>query len=258
MTDTEELARAGGGPGRPARPVGRERKPRPRWLRESWVALLAIYGIGFGVYGESAYVTLNQKLSRVTIRPDVPWQYSVLVIHVAAGFVAVCLAWCQVWPWLRETHPRIHRRIGWVYYVAGVIPAGIAAFPTAVITPDGQAIRSVLLVIAVCWATTTIAGLRAAVQHRYEDHRRWMLRNVALTTTIITSRILSWQFVNLTFQLLPKTYDHQVLLAATSMDATGLWTALLLHLGFVEWYLLRPSRRRVRLRVPRPSDAASS
>jgi uncharacterized membrane protein YozB (DUF420 family) len=256
MASTEEVARTDGGPEPAGKPADRARKPRPRWLRESWVVLLAIYCIGFGVYGESAYVTFDKKLSRVTMRPNIPWQYPVLVIHVAAGAVAVCLAWCQVWPWLRETHPRAHRYIGWVYYVAGVIPAGIAAFPTAVITPDGQAIRSVLLVIAVCWAITTVAGLRAVVQHRYEDHRRWMLRNVALTTTIITSRILSWQFVDRTFQFLPKTYDHQVLLTATSMNATGLWTALLLHLGFVEWYLLRPRRRRGAQRPVRAAAAS--
>src|SRR6185312_10625818 len=233
------------------------RPPRPRWLREYWVALLAIYCVGFGIYGESAYASLDRKLSRVAIRPNIPEHYPLLVVHVAAGAFAICLAWLQVWPWLRETRPKVHRYVGRVYFYAGVIPAGITAFPVAVITPDGQAIRAVLLVIATCWAVTTVAGLRAALQHRYDDHRRWMLRNVALTTVIVTSRILSWQFVNRTFQFLPKTYDHQVLLTATGMNATGLWTALLLHLGFVEWYLLRPRRRRnpVRVRPPRPGDA---
>jgi uncharacterized membrane protein YozB (DUF420 family) len=255
MAATEEAARTGDGRDRAGDPAGRPRETRPRWMREFWVVLLAIYCVGFGVYGESAYVTLDRTLSRVPIRPNIPEHYPLLVIHVATGAVAVCLAWCQVWPWLRETHPRVHRRIGWVYYVGGVFPSCLVAFPVAVITPDGQAIRSVLLVIAIAWSITAVAGFRAVIQHRYEDHRRWMLRNVALTTTIITSRILSWQFVNRTFGLLPKTYDHQVLLTVTSMSATGLWAALVLHLGYVEWYLLRPRRRRPAARV-RPSAAA--
>jgi uncharacterized membrane protein YozB (DUF420 family) len=217
-------------------------------MREAWVGLFAVYCIGFGVYGESAYATLNHKMSRVTTRPDVPAHYPLLVLHVLAGFIAICLAWCQVWPWLRETHPRVHRRIGWVYYTAGVFPSCLLAFPVAILTPAGQAVRSVLLVIAVLWTTTVVAGFRAVMQRRYEDHRRWMLRNVALTTTIVTSRILSWWFVDWTNDWLPDTYGHQVVLTATSMSATGLWAALVLHLGYVEWYLLRPRKRRAPVR----------
>ncbi|WP_181795180.1 DUF2306 domain-containing protein [Streptomyces sp. WELS2] len=215
----------------------------PRWLRESWVVLFAVYCIGFGIYGEAKYATFSREMSRVPVRPDVPAHYPLLAIHVLTGFIAICLAWCQVWPWLRETRPQLHRRLGWVYYLFGVFPSCLLAFPVAILTPAGQAVRSVLLVLAVMWTVTVVAGFRAILQHRYEDHRRWMLRNVALTTTIVTSRILSWWFVSWTDGLLPDTYEHQPLLTFTSMSATGLWTALLLHMSFVEWYLLRPRRR---------------
>jgi uncharacterized membrane protein YozB (DUF420 family) len=237
MTATEDKAVADRG-------TGRDRKPGAHWLRRSWVVLFAVYCLGFGVYGGYRYVTLDQSLSRVAIRPDVPLHYPLLTAHVLTGVVAVSLAWLQVWPWLRDNHPRVHRRVGWTYFLAGVIPSGLLSFPVAVLTPAGQSVRATLLVMGVLWVFTTAAGLRAVLQHRYEDHRRWMLRNVALTTTIITSRILSRLFIHYTFELLPDTYRHQRLLVYTGMSSTGLWLSIVLHLGFVEWYLLRPRRRR--------------
>ena len=218
----------------------------PRWLRESWVAALAVYCLGFAVYGAHRYTTFESRFSRVPIRADVPVHYPLLALHVLTGAVAVSLAWLQVWPWLRERRPDLHRRIGRTYFFAGVFPSAVLAFPVAVLTPGGQGIRAVLLTMAVLWSITAVAGFRAAVQGRYADHRRWMLRNVAMTTTIITSRILSVLFVDSTLALLPGTYDDQRQFVYLTMSATGLWAAIVLHLFFVEWVLLRPRSRRRR------------
>jgi len=239
----------------PAETAQRTERTRPlRWLRDNyWAILLALYCLGFAWYGESRYATLNPDLSRVTIRPNVPWHYPLLAVHTAAGAVAVSLAWLQVWPWLRERHPTFHRRVGWTYLLAGVLPAGLAAYPIAVLTTSGQPTRVVLFVIAVLWSITAVAGLRAAIGHRFADHRKWMLRNVALTTTIITSRPLAMLFIYWTFKLLPGTYKNQADLVYVIMPATGIWTALVIHLIFVEWYLLRPRRRAPR--VPTRSSA---
>ncbi|MEU1289217.1 DUF2306 domain-containing protein [Kitasatospora sp. NPDC005856] len=216
----------------------------PPWWRRIWIVLFAAYCVGFAVYGGYRYVTLDPEQSRVPIRPDIALHHPLLTVHVLTGVVAVLLAWTQVWPWLRNNHPRVHRRVGWVYYLAGVIPSGLLAFPVAVLTPAGQGIRAALLAMSALWAATTVLGLLAAVQHRYEDHRRWMLRNVALSTTIATSRIVGRLGVEVTDWLLPETYADKQRLVFEEMNAAGLWAALALHLLFVEWYLLRPRRRR--------------
>ena len=43
--------------------------------------------------------------------------------------------------------------------------------------------------LALLWFGTTLAGFRAVRQHRYADHRQWMLRSVALTFSIIANRV---------------------------------------------------------------------
>ncbi|MFJ6676170.1 DUF2306 domain-containing protein [Actinosynnema sp. NPDC091369] len=225
---------------------GAQRSPgrRPRWLRELWVVPFAVYCLGFTIYGGYRYVTLDPALSRVPLRPEVPLHYTLLTAHVLTGMVAAALAWLQVWPWLRETHPVVHRRIGWVYYLVGVFPSVVLAFPVAVFTPAGQAIRLVLIAMSTLWAITVVAGFRAVLQRRYEDHRRWMYRNVAMTTTIITSRWVGMLGIEVTLVLLPETYGTQQRLLFEGMNATALWTAITVHLLFVEWVVLRPRRRR--------------
>ena len=236
MTTTDEKIDAGGA-------ARSKAGPRPRWLREFWVIPFAVYCLGFTIYGGYRYVTLDPALSRVPLRADVPWHYALLTTHVLTGMVAAALAWLQVWPWLRETHPTAHRRIGWVYYLVGVFPSCLLAFPVAALTPAGQGIRVVLLVMAALWAVTVVAGFRAVLQRRYDDHRRWMLRNVAMTTTVITSRWVGMVGVELTLALLPETYGSQERLVFEEMNAAGLWAAITIHLLLVEWVLLRPRRR---------------
>jgi hypothetical protein len=224
------------------------RPPSPRarsaWARQWWVLPFALYCVGFGIYGGGRFITFDPLLTVASIRPEFPWHYPVLAIHVLTGTVAVCLAWTQVWPWLRENHPGVHRKIGWVYYFAGVIPSGILAFPVAIMTTFGQGLRYGFLAMATLWAITTVAGFVAGIQHRFEDHKRWMYRNVAMTTSTITVRITQPIAIALTTWLLPATYAGQDRLVIVEGAVAGLWAAFVGHLLFVEWVVLRPRRRK--------------
>jgi hypothetical protein len=224
------------------------------WVRQAWVPLFALYCVGFGIFG--AMTLFVPGVSQSSLREGVPWHYPVLLVHVLTGIVAVVLAWMQVWPWLRENRPAVHRKIGWVYFFAGVIPSGILAFPVAILNVFGQGMRYAFLAMSLLWAITTVAGFVAAVQHRFEDHRRWMYRSVALTTSTITVRFLQPLAINLTTWLLPETYEDQVRQALLEGAAAGLWASFVLHLLFVEWVILRPRRRRRRGTDARPARGA--
>ncbi|WP_170141046.1 DUF2306 domain-containing protein [Allonocardiopsis opalescens] len=182
-----------------------------------------------------------------------------LAIHVLTGAVAVMLAWLQVWPWLRENHPKIHRRIGWVYFLGGVIPSAVLAFPVSIMTIFGQGLRYAFLAMSTLWLITTVAGFVAVLQRRYEDHRRWMIRNVAMTTSTITVRFLQPLAIGATTWLLPGTYAGQEHLVMVEGAVAGLWASFVGHLLFVEWFVLRPRRRRRRAeRSRRPVRAAAA
>lgn len=211
------------------------------WRRQYWVALLAVYCLGFAVYGANPYITFDKTEARLfPTRFDL--QYWMIVVHVFAGVVTVALAWTQVWPWLRNTHPRVHRISGWIYILGGALPAGLLAIPTAILDTGGQSVRLALLTMAVLWLATTFIGAKAAMQRRFADHRKWMLRNVALATVVITARPLAFANLYLMHAVNPEAYPLEGYLTKTEMLSIGLWGALALHLVFVEWFLI--SRRR--------------
>lgn len=252
------------GPGDERAPHASDRSPdaggpAPSWWArirgQWWVGALAVYCLGFSALSELEYLPFDPALSRIPIRADVPLHFPLLALHVVTGGVALSLAWLQVWPWLRDGHPRVHRILGRIYFFGGVFPSMVLAYPVAVLTPVGQSQRIALLVLAVLWTTTAVAGFRAAVQGRYADHRRWMLRNVAVTMVIVTSRFLTMLFTASHYWLPSGTYVDQAAVVAVGASASGLYAAMLLHVGFVEWYLLRPRSRR---RPPRRAGAASA
>lgn len=248
------------------RPAARAPRPVTGRPRQWWVPLFAVYCVGFAVFGGYRYVAFDSGSARIPTRTELPYHYPILALHVLTGAIAVALAWMQVWPWLRETYPTVHRWIGRTYFFAGVFPSAILAYPAAVLTMTGQTVRIALLVLAVLWTGTAIAGYRATRQGRYEDHRRWMLRNVALTTVIITSRLIAYGMIYSTPWLLPETYSGAVQenLLFVASATSGHWAAMLLHLLFVEWWLLRPRRgaqrpaRPARRVVAAPTPAPAS
>ena len=230
-----ELPGAAGGthPAAPAPPAPARRR-RPWWLY-----LLAFLCITFSVMSFVRIVLQDQSLAM-----RIPYeQYQWLALHVAFGSVALMLAWMQVWPWLRTTHPRLHRRIGWTYFLLGAIPSALLAIPVSLIAGVGHAYRTSLFTLGVLWLATTWFGLRSAVRGDHATHRRWMLRNIACATAIVSARpltVLHW------FGLAgidPAHYPFEGDLTYVEAMTAAMWGAVVLHLVIVEWWLLRPRRQ---------------
>jgi hypothetical protein len=87
------------------------------------------------------------------------------------------------------------------------------------------------------WLITSIAGWRMARQRRFPEHRRWMIRSFALTTSIVVSRL--WAGVLLLIQLprLDSAYggDEQAMIEA--IGAAGVWLSWVVNLVIAEWWL---------------------
>ncbi|MEV6300190.1 DUF2306 domain-containing protein [Actinoplanes sp. NPDC051861] len=222
-----------------------DRAPGPKDLegtrgrRPIWLVLLAIYCLGFGL----------ASLARVLIQDPslqvrVPFGfYQLLMWHVVFGAIAMCLAWLQVWPRLRAKRPRLHRRIGLVYLFGGVVPAGLLAIPVSLLAGVGHAYRMSLFVLAVLWLISAYQGYRSARLRRFQLHRRWMLRSVALTTAIISARPLTGVHWGAMASIWPDQYGGAGDLTYNEALTAAMWTAVVLHLVIVEWIVLRPRTR---------------
>jgi uncharacterized membrane protein YozB (DUF420 family) len=206
----------------------------PRRVRIGLV-VFAVVVVVFLAFSLPPYLGLDPARSRVV--PVYPLHYPLLVAHIGFGTIALVTAVLQVWPWLRRTHPRVHRWSGRAYLFGGVFPAGIAVLGAAPVSATGPVGAVGNSMLALLWLGTAWAGWRAARQRRYADHRRWMIRSVALTFSIVVNRVWIGVFVGI-FALFGPLDDAAVLGAG----AASVWASWVVNLLVAEWWLLRPRR----------------
>ncbi|MBN6050665.1 DUF2306 domain-containing protein [Nonomuraea sp. RK-328] len=113
--------------------------------------------------------------------------------------------------------------MGRVYFFLGVFPAGIAVLGVAPFGHTGFGGNTGNTMLGVVWLLTGLAGWRMAWQRRFPEHRRWMIRSFALTTSIVASR--AWAGVLFAVQLpvLDSAYggDQQAMIEA--IGSAGVW-----------------------------------
>ncbi|MGI5239028.1 DUF2306 domain-containing protein [Dactylosporangium sp. CA-139066] len=137
-----------------------------------WLLLVVAVGFGAGL----AYPYLIQVSGGL--------HHSVLVVHVLTAAVALVLGPLQ---FMRKR--RVHRTVGRVYLLGGVLPSALAAIPVAIWS--GHPLTQVgLTTAAVLWLVTGGLAYRAARRRDFAAHRAWMMRNYALTFLAVTARVL--------------------------------------------------------------------
>lgn len=111
-----------------------------------------------------------------------------LLVHVAAGGVALLLTAVQATAWIRRRALAVHRVLG--YVAAGAILAGAAAglviAQVSYAGPVGTLGFSALSLLWILSAARTVLAARSG--HR-ATHRAWAVRTVALSAAAITLRI---------------------------------------------------------------------
>jgi uncharacterized membrane protein len=109
--------------------------------------------------------------------------------HVFASAVALTLGPFQFSAKLRARYVALHRWSGRLYLGVGVLVGGVAGLFMASHAFGGLAARLGFSCLALGWLYT---GLRAYWAIRAADiasHRRWMVRNFALTFAAVTLRL---------------------------------------------------------------------
>ena len=102
---------------------------------------MLLLSVGFVVYAVQPYITLDPSRARLAPLPDNPMFYPLLITHIFLGSVVLLTGCLQLWPWLRRTHPGVHRWSGRVYVVA-LLAAALAVIVIAPLTRFGPNQRS--------------------------------------------------------------------------------------------------------------------
>ena len=233
-----------------ARPIPRiTTKAEKAWWRRPWIGPLALVVLAFLSFSLPPYLALDPAQSRVPAPEGFPAHYWFLVGHVIFGSIAMIGAVLQIWPWLRRTHPVVHRYAGRAYVFAGVLPSGLMALTIGSQSPFGPVTRVSDVLAAVLWIGCTIAGWRAVRERRFGDHPKWMIRSVTLTFSIIVNRVISPIAMIVLEPQIPTTFGGSELAYGQSVGALSSWGGLFFALVVSQLILeRRPAKKPVGVR----------
>jgi uncharacterized membrane protein len=191
---------------------------------------LAVVLLCLGVAGYALVVYGFLPLGMV-VHPDMRATFEAhragIYVHVFASSVALLFGPFQFRTRLRAARPELHRWMGRIYLGVGVLAGGLAGLYMATLAFGGPAARLGFGCLALAWLYT---GLRAYASIRARDvaaHRRWMVRNFALTFAAVMLRLY-----------LPGT-----LASGISMEAAYpviAWLCWVPNLAVAEWLLRAP------------------
>ncbi|OLT27878.1 hypothetical protein BJF83_16980 [Nocardiopsis sp. CNR-923] len=233
------------------RPARRARPSVP-WWRRPWIVPLALSTLVFLTLSVPPYLGLDPDQAPIPVRADVPWHYPMLWTHIAGGTVLMVLVIGQVWPWLRERHPSVHRWCGRVYVFGGVPLVGIPALLIAPLSHTGPSSQVGTTLWAVAWLGFTVTGYVMVRRRRYAEHREWMLRSFVLIYGIALQRLVVPLLLLAMLPRIGRDYDGGVSDLVMDLFPASMFVSWMVPLIVLEWWLGH-TRRIGR----RPSSAVS-
>lgn len=111
-----------------------------------------------------------------------------LLPHVFMGAVALFAGPLQFSNRLRRSRPKLHRLVGFCYMFAVFLSAPFAAVVTLLHVALVPSLAP--LVQGAAWVIATGMAWMMAARRNFAQHRQWMVRSYALTTTFVSTRLL--------------------------------------------------------------------
>lgn len=151
-----------------------------------------LYSLSFAVaaYALVAYSMLPLgAVVHPEMLPDFVARPSALYVHAFAASVALLLGPWQFSARLRQKRPDVHRWTGRIYLAVGVLVGGLSGLYLAQSAFGGAMARLGFATLAVLWLLTGAAAFLAIRNGHVADHRRWMMRNFALTFAAVMLRM---------------------------------------------------------------------
>ena len=146
---------------------------------------LGVVGYAVGVYGFLPLGALVHPEMRATFEAERVAIYA----HIFASAVALAIGPVQFSTRIRRRYQTVHRWLGRTYLGVGVVVGGLAGLFVAFNAFGGVPARLGFACLAVAWLYTGLRAYRAIRAGDIATHRRWMIRNFALTFAAVTLRI---------------------------------------------------------------------
>lgn len=159
-------------------------------LRAAATTLLWLLSLGVAIYAIAAYTLLPLGTTiDPAMRADFAAHAAAVYLHAFAASLALLLGPLQLSTKLRAARPAVHRVGGRIYLGIGVLVGGLSGLYLAQFAYGGLAARLGFGTLAVAWLYTGLRAFLAIRAGAVAEHRRWMIRNFALSFAAVMLRI---------------------------------------------------------------------
>jgi Predicted membrane protein (DUF2306) len=115
----------------------------------------------------------------------------VLLLHIAAGTLALLLGPAQFWDELRRSRPGLHRAMGMAYVGAIALSAPCAFYLSLSTAYEvGFSYALALQIWVSVWMLSTTVAFRFAWQKKFGLHKEWMVRSYLASLAFVVSALL--------------------------------------------------------------------
>ena len=156
------------------------------------ISKILLFFLAFGVAGYAAYAYGVLPLGSL-VHPDMKVNFLAhstgIYIHAFASIVALVLGPFQFSMRLRKKYTDLHRWLGRIYLVVGVLVGGLSGLYMSQYAFGGLMAKLGFAVLAVLWLYTGLRAYLAIRQGAIEMHRKWMVRNFSLTFAAVSLRL---------------------------------------------------------------------
>jgi uncharacterized membrane protein YozB (DUF420 family) len=206
------------------------------WHRQLFVLPLWAAIIYYLYYQVTPFLGKPEDELPIPAHDGFPLYYPALIVHMAAGTVALLAVCLQLWPWLRKTYPGVHRWAGRAYVFGGAIPGGTAGLTIVWFAPPNGKLG--IIIATLIWMSTAVTAWVWARKKRFDLHRRFMLYSFAAVMNPVVG-----VYIFLTWKELGITLDFVYLIEAAR------WLSWIGPLMIVQWWLYHTTKRRRRVTV---------
>ena len=103
--------------------------------------------------------------------------------------------------------------------------------------------------LALLWLPVTLTGFWMARQKRFVEHREWMIRSYALTTSIVVNRLWGAVLFIVLLPQLDSTFGGNQDALINTVANTSVWLSWTVNLLVAEWWLQRGRSARLHRRA---------
>jgi len=154
--------------------------------RIAW-GLITLFALGIALIS-SRYLTLNPAVYFPQQRLVYETHTAGIILHIVGGLLALVLGPFQFLSGVRARWPGLHRWVGRLYLL-GIALGGFGGLYMATYAYTGPVAGLGFGGLALAWLVTGTMALVTIRRGEVALHRRWMLRNFALTFAAVTLRL---------------------------------------------------------------------